>query len=152
MQSVLAPEDENPDDPVQRILNDAKRTELEDRYGARFIRVGETRLPPEVEGEWLDYIAEFHRQLEGAENISVRAFVEFPEARALADLPESQVEAELERLLDHLRGFDVFVHFPDYLGPSEAYRFLVEVLLDTEMMDIRISGMRYHFDYEEFEN
>jgi hypothetical protein len=152
MPAVIAPEDdENPDDAIQRILNDAKRSDLEERYGARFIRVGTTRLPPEIESDFLDYISEFHRQLETAENISVRAFVEFPVARPIADLAESEVEAELEHLLDHMSRFEVFVHFPDYVRPSEAYRFLVEVLLDAEMMDIRIPGMRNHFDYEEFE-
>jgi hypothetical protein len=152
MLAVIAPEDdENPDDIVQRILNDAKRSELEQRFGARFMQVSNAKIPPEVFGEWLNHIEEFHRQLETAETITVRAFAEFPEARPIADLPESEIETELEHLLDHLSEFDVLVHFPDYVGASEAYRFLVEVLLDTEMMNIRIPGMRSHFDYEEFE-
>ncbi len=143
--------DDNPDDQIERILNDAKRKELEARFGAQFVRVGKGRLPPEIEGEFLDYIAEFHHQLQNAEEVPVRQFIGFPEVRAVADLPESEVESEIERLLDHLNRNEIFVDFPDHVEAPEAYRFLVEELLDAKITDIRIPGMRFHFLYDEFE-
>lgn len=141
---------EDSQDEIQRLLNDAKRTELRERYGMVFSGAGKTRLPPEVEGDWLDHIAEFERQLESAAQVSLREFVGFPEARPVKDVPDSEVESELERLLEHLAGHEVFVDFPDHIGDAAAYRFVVERLLDEEIMEIRIPGTRLHFIYEEF--
>jgi hypothetical protein len=137
-------------DEIQRLLNDAKRSELEKRYGAKFFRPENSRMPPEVEGMFLDHVEEFERQFEVAETIPLRQFVGFPVARAIADLPASAVEDELEALLDRLAEHEVFVDFPDEVEAPEAYKFIVEELLDEEVLDIRIPGMRLHFIYGEF--
>jgi hypothetical protein len=142
--------DEDSDDQIQRLLNDAKRADLEERYGMHFVRAANSTLPPEVEGEWLDHIAEFERLLESADEIPLRQFVGYPEARALADLPASEVETELTRLLETLYQHDIVIDFPDEVEAAEAYRFIVEELLDEEIADIRMPGTRKHFVYEEF--
>jgi hypothetical protein len=138
-------------DEIQRLLNEAKRTQLQEQYGMVFSHAGKSSLPPEVEGDWLDHIAEFERQLEGAAQISLREFVGFPEVRAVKDVPDSEIESELAHILDHLAGHEVFIDFPDHIGDAAAYRFVVERLLDEEIMDIRMPGTRLHFIYEEFE-
>jgi hypothetical protein len=134
-------------DAIQRLLNDAKRAELEEQYGMRFSRVGESIIPPEVEGEWLDHITEFERQLECAEDVPLRQFVGYPHAPALLDIPSSEIGVELERLLGHMGRHNVYVDFPNGVEAAEAYRFIVEELLDEEIADIRMPGMRKHFVY-----
>jgi hypothetical protein len=132
-------------DAIQRLLNDAKRTELEERYGMRFSRIGNSEIHPELEAQWLDHIAEFQRCLEGGEQITLREFVGFPEVRPLKEIDASEIEGELERLLDQLAEHEVFVDFPDSIEAALAYRFVAEELLDEEICDIRMPGMRLHF-------
>jgi hypothetical protein len=142
-------ESEDPQDAVQRLLNDAKREELAERYGMSFSRVGDGTLSPEVEGEWLDHIAEFERRLDVAEQVTLRRLVDFPPVRHLADIPPGELEAELGRLLGHLENHDVLVDFPNPVTAAAAYRFITEDLLDEQIDDVRMPGMRMHFIFEE---
>ncbi|HEX2613436.1 MAG TPA: hypothetical protein VHO02_07570 [Fibrobacteria bacterium] len=141
------PSPENSDDAVQRLLNDAKRAEIEERYGAKFFSPKHSRIPPEIEGEWLAHVEEMERRMENAEQVPLRQFVELPFARALADLPAEAVEEELETLLDHFAKREVYVDFPDEVEAPEAYRFIVEELLDEPVLDFRMPGTRMHFVY-----
>lgn len=136
-----------PEDAVQRLLNDAKRGEIEERYGAKFLRPKGSRIPPEVEGEWLAHVEEMERRMQAAVPIPLRRMVELPFVRALADLPASAVEEELEALLEYLATRDVFVDFPDEVEAPEAYRFIVEELLDVSVLDLRMPNTRMHFVY-----
>ena len=140
---------ENTDDAIQRLLNDAKRAELEARHGAKFIRPPHSRIPPAVEGEWLAYIEEFELRMESAREVPLRMLVDLPYACPLADLPESLVEAELVALLERFARHEVFVDFPEEVEAAEAYRFIVEELLDEPVLDLRMPGTRMHFVYGE---
>lgn len=151
----------DPDDPVtppsddlperaQRIVNDLKRKELEERYGAAFSSPDESEIPAEVEAQWLENIDEFERQFENAAQIPLREFIGSPSVRPLADIPPAELEAELNALLDLLAEHDVSVDFLREVDDAEAYRFITEELLDEEIDDIRVPGMVLHFIYEEF--
>lgn len=151
----------DPDDPVtppgddlperaQRIVNDLKRKELEERYGALFSSPDESKIPSEVEAQWLENIDEFERQFENAARIRLREFVGSPAVRLLADIPPAELEAELNALLDLLAEHAVSVDFLREVDDAEAYRFITEELLDEEIDDIRVPGMVLHFIYEEF--
>ena len=61
------------DDQIQRDLNDAKRRQIEERYGG-FFSPRDSSLPPDIESEWLESIAEFERQFASAEPTTVRHF------------------------------------------------------------------------------
>ena len=139
--------DANADDAVQRLLNDAKRAEIEERYGAKFFRSASSRIPPELEGAWLAHVEEFERRMAAARTVPLREFAELPFVRALADLPASAVEEELEALLEHLAVRDVFIDFPDEVEAPEAYRFIAEELLDVPVLDLRMPNTRMHFVY-----
>ncbi len=145
---------DNPDndfqDRIQRIMNEYKREELADKYGANFSEGSNPDLPPEIEAQWLNYVEEFERQYENATQIPLRQFVGFPSIRPLADIPTSEVEAELDRLLDLLAEHSVYVDFLNDVEVEEAYRFISEELLDEEIDDMRIPGMNLNFIYEEF--
>ncbi len=144
------PEDSESQDTVQEMLNDVKRTELQERYGMQFHRVGNSKAPPEIEAQWLDHVEEFERQFETAEEIPLRQFVGFPETAPIESLAPDAIEDALETLLEHLAKHEVFVDFPDEVEAPEAYRFITEELLDEHVIDIRIPGMRCRFLYEEF--
>lgn len=135
---------------AQHIVNDLKRKELEERYGAVFSAPDESEIPSEVEAQWLENIDEFERQFENVAEIPLREFIGSPSVRPLADIPPSEVAAELDALLELLGENEVVVHFPDEIDEVEAYRFITEELLDEEIDDIRVPGMVLHFIYEEF--
>jgi|GEM_PF-2059348 len=149
---VIADPDEpnepvNPDDDIQRLLNDAKRDDIARRYGGKFLRPPHARMPPELEGEWLSLIEEFERRLQTAATVPLREIVDVPFAPPLADLPESAVENELFALIDRFAAHNVIVEFPDDVDIAEAYRFLAEELLDESVLDLRGPGTRMHIVY-----
>ncbi len=144
----------NPDDDfqdrIQRIMNEYKREEIADKYGAHFSEGSNPDLSPEIEAQWLNYVEEFERQFENATRIPLREYVGSPSTVSLADIPDSEVEAELDRLLDLLAEHSIYVDFLNDIEIEEAYRFISEEILDEEIDDMRIPGMNLHFIYEEF--
>ena len=142
--------DDDFQDHIQRLINEHKRQELNDKYGANFSSESNPQMPPEMESEWLDHIDEFERQFENAEQISLRQFIKSPTIRSLDQIPPPEVENELNHLVDILANYGIVVDFLYDVEPTEAYRFISEELLEEEIDDISIPGMRCHFIYEEF--
>jgi len=143
----------NPDDYrhlIQRAENDARRKELEEKYGGKFERVDESKLTPEMEAEWLDHLEEFEKQFANAGRISLREYIGNPTFAPLAALSPAQITRELARAQDLLAANNVYVDFLNEVLETEAYRFITQELLDEEIDDIRIEGMNLHFIYEEF--
>lgn len=140
---------ENPQDSIQRALNDQKRKHLEEQCGVHFFQ-GDLRMPPDAEGDWLGYIAEFERQYSAHKRIRVRAFVGHPAVQPLASIPPQELDATLEGLLELLLDNNIVIHFGRPVSDAEAYRFITEELLEEEMDDIRIDGMIHTFAYSDF--
>jgi hypothetical protein len=140
---------ESSDDQIRRSLNEQKKHELEEQFGAEFGPT-DSSLPADVEGEWLEQVAEFERQFSAKGRTSVRAFVGDPPVRPLASIPPSELESELEELLGVLFANNVVVHFGRPVSDAEVYRFITEELLDQEIDDIRMEAMTHSFLYEEF--
>jgi len=136
-------------DRIQRALNERKRKDLEEKYGARF-SFSESDAPPEIIGEWLDTVEEFERQFQGAAKTTVRAYAGNPRCTPPSLLSPPQVPGELRRLIDHLGAHAIAVQFDRTVPPAEAYRFIVEELFDMEIDDVRIAGMTHSFVYEDF--
>ncbi len=136
-------------DRIQRALNERKRKDLEEKYGARF-SFSESDAPPEIIGEWLDTVEEFERKFQGAGKTTVRAYAGNPQATPATSLPPGEVRRELRRLIDHLGAHAIAVHFDRTVPPAEAYRFIVEELFDMEIDDIHVAGMTHSFVYEDF--
>jgi len=143
------PVDDDFRDRIQRILNEKKKDDLRDQYGAHFGE-GEEKLPPEVESEWLDNIAEFERQFENAKQITVRERIGNPTIKPLAEILDSELEAELNNLLELLSQNNIAIDFIHEQDDHETYRFITEELLNETMNDMRIPGMISNFIYEEF--
>lgn len=148
----MLPEDRESHDHVQRMLNARKREELTERYGAVFSPERAPSLPPEVEAEYLNHVEEFERQYENAATTTLRAFVGNPITPPVDDIADGELDAELNQLFGILTRNDVVVHFLQQPDDRETYRFLTEDLLNEEIVDIRIPGMRHCFVYEEFQD
>ena len=131
---------------IQEALSQAKRDTLRDQYGLAF-EYTDSRLPPEVESDWLDHILEFERQFEQAERITVRQRIGDPPIQSLSDLPLHAVGEAVTALLDLLAAHGIAVDFLGDVDELEAYRYLTQELLDQEMDDIRVEGMMTHFTY-----
>jgi hypothetical protein len=131
---------------TQEALSQAKKEKLRDEYGLEFEYVA-SHLSPEIENEWLDYLLEFERQFEQAKLTTVRERIGNPDLQPLSDLPLDRVGEALEALLELLAAYGIAVDFLGDVADAEAYRYLTEELLDEEMDDIRIEGMKTHFTY-----
>ena len=136
-------------DRIQRALNEAKRKELEEKYGARF-SFDDADAPPEIIGEWLQTVEEFERRFQAAGKTTVRAYAGDPPAPPLASIPAASMIAELRRLLEHLSAHAIAVHFDRTVPAEEAYRFIVEELFAMEIDDVHLDGMTHNFVYGDF--
>jgi hypothetical protein len=106
--------------------------------------------PPEPYNTWEEYFDDFDRQLEEAPQTTVRRRIGNPKIRPANEIPDSEIEAELDKLLELLYANNVVIDFIHDIGDREAYIFITEELLDETMDDIRIPDMYSHFIYEEF--
>ncbi|HUI09607.1 MAG TPA: hypothetical protein VL221_04715 [Bacteroidota bacterium] len=136
-------------DRIQRALNEQKRRELEEKYGARF-SFNDADAPPEVIGEWLQTVEEFERRFQAAGKTTVRAYAGNPEAPLPSAVPPAFMVAELRRLLEHLSAHAIAVHFDRTVPAREAYRFIVEELFEMEIDDVHLDGMTHNFVYGDF--
>lgn len=136
-------------DAVQRARNTLKRQELERKYGARFA-YNEADASPAVIGQWLDCVEEFERLFHAAGQTTVRAYTGNPQFPSPSTLSPRRVSQELRALLNHLGAYAIAVHFDRTVPPAEAYRFIVEELLDHQMDNVRIKGLTHNFRYGNF--
>jgi len=137
------------EDRIQRALNQAKREELRQKYGAEF-RSGSRAIPPEVESHWLHEIEEFERRFDQAPQVSVRRFVGDPPVRLLGDIRPDDLPDETNRLLEILRCNNIEICFGRDLSDGEMYRFITEEIFVQTIADLRIDGLTLTFLYEEF--
>ncbi|MBK9051477.1 MAG: hypothetical protein IPL78_11335 [Chloroflexi bacterium] len=71
---------------MQESLIQAKREQLCEQYGMQVDQM-DSRLSPEGQNEWLDYILEFERQFEVAQTITVRERIGNPPVQSVEEIP-----------------------------------------------------------------
>jgi len=133
---------------IQEALNQAKKRELAEKYGAHFSEF--SKLPPEVEEQWLNNIEEFERQYQNSREITVRQFLGNPSFPLLEELPPEKVEEELASVLEYFAVHDVAVDCLAEVPNEELYRFVTTELMQAGINDVRIPGWTQHYIYEEF--
>ncbi len=141
--------DEDREDQIQRALNEAKKRELEEKYGAHFSSE-DSQAPPEIMSRFLSNVEEFELKYDNARRITVREFVGNPAFKRREEIPDDLLGAESSMVVEYLALHNVEIDFLEDVPPGERYRFITEELLDEETDDIRIEGMQHHFIYEEF--
>jgi hypothetical protein len=134
---------------IQKALNQAKKRELEEKYGALFSE-GAPQVPAEIESQWLDSIDEFERQFKDARRVTVREFLGNPRFTPLEEIHRERLEAELDGVLELLSLHDISVDSVAGVSDEDMYRFVTTELMDEEIDEIKIEGMTHCFIYEEF--
>jgi hypothetical protein len=141
---------DNDENKIQRALNEAKRKELEEKYGGMFGAINPD-LPPDIEASWLEHIDAFEAKFADAALVPIRTFVGNPDVRPLTEIPAPNVGIELKRLLEILELNDIIIDFGRREVPAEEkYRFITEELFNELIEDVRDSGMLTNFIYEVF--
>jgi hypothetical protein len=133
-------------DDVRQAMNEAKKQDLRERYGATFFS-GEKGIPVLVEDEWLNQVAEFERQFADRGMTTVRNFIGNPRITPLVEVPPHLLRAELDRLLNLLAENQIEIDYDGLVGTAETYDFITTELLDQEIEDTRIPGMVTVFVY-----
>lgn len=136
------------DHSIQRALNEVKKRELEEKYGARFSE--ESSLPPEIEAQWLSNIEEFELRFDNCRRVKVREFLKFPELRPIGDIEPEQLHSELERAVDLLADHNIVVDCLGEVSDQDLYQFLTTELMEEEIDDLKLDGYISHYIYEEF--
>jgi hypothetical protein len=106
--------------------------------------------PPEPYSTWEEYFDDFDRQLEEAQRTTVRRKIGNPPIRLSNEIPYSEIEEELDKLVELLYDNLIVIDFIHDIDDRKAYLFITDELLDEPMDDIRIPNMYSHFIYEEF--
>lgn len=134
---------------IQRLLNEAKKRDLQEKYDANF-GGSDSSLSPEAESSWLQYIEDFERLTSQAALVTVRKYIGDPEFSKYDTIPIERRSDEMQAVIVLLNEHQINVDFLAEVPEDEKYRFLTEELMDQEIEDIRIEGMFTNFIYEEF--
>jgi hypothetical protein len=134
-----------------RTENEIKKIKLALEHGMDLSNsYSDADLPPEVEGEFLDYMQQWEDQFAQRKMIAIYDFIDKPAFRPLPDIPEAEVGTELNRVLEILQQHSIVLDTLCDVADRELYRFITEELFVLETNDIRIEGMMHCYTYEEF--
>lgn len=140
---------ESEEERIQRALNESKKRELEEKFGAKFGK-GEGEVPPEIESQWLSNIEQFELQFKNAKRVTVREYVGHPDFKPLDQIPREQLAEELGKVLDYLESHGVGVDFICDVADDVAYKFVLDEIMGHEIDDMHLPGWMTRFIYEEF--
>lgn len=132
----------------QKIDNELKKKELEEKHGAFFSNNG--NLTPEFEGQWLENIEAFEKQYDKAEPITVFDYIGKPQYKKYNELDDEVTSEKLDGLLELMNEKGVSLSTLCEVDDKELYRFITEELFEYEMDNMRMPGMMSCFIYEEF--
>lgn len=134
---------------AQRALNESKRLHLQEQFGME-TSFTHPDLDPQVEGEFLDYVTEFERQWQSAEQTSVWEFIGKPPLISPSQLTDAEIPVETDRLMSILQDHNITINWPDEVTDREFYEGIVGPLMQAEIFSIKIPGMMHGFIFEEF--
>lgn len=134
-----------------RIENELKKMKLMLEHGGDFYQSPEeSHLHPEVEGKFLDSIERFEKAYHNTKRISVYDFLGKPEYRKADTIPDSEINADLEKIMNVMNENQMALDTICEVDDRILYRFITEELFFKETDDMRIEGMMHCFIYEEF--
>lgn len=132
--------------------NEFKKLKLSIEHGPSYFGKGNSNLPPEIEGQFLDYISNFEKAYQNAKPISVFEKIGSPEFKLSATLTDDEIDVELERILGIMGQNGLAIDMlADYENESRLlYNFITEELFSHEIDNMNVPGMVTNFIYEEF--
>jgi hypothetical protein len=136
-------------DKIQRSLNESKKDQLAEEFGM-LKSFFNSRLDPEIEGEFLDYILEWERANAVAQETTVWEFLGKPGIVPIDGLTVEEMERELDRIYAIMDENQMALDCINAIEIRELYEFVSGEFMKTECSDMRIPGMTHRFIYEEF--
>lgn len=132
--------------------NEFKKLKLCIEQDADYFNKDNTDIPPEIEGQFLDYITDFENASKNAKQITVFERLGKPEYKAESTLSNGEIRIELEKIeilmQNHGINLDVLADYPD--EERLIYKFITEELFEHKITDMNIRGLQTCFIYEEF--
>ena len=132
--------------------NEFKRLKLSLEHDAIFPENIKSNLPPEIEGQFLDYVMNFEEQYKNVKQTTVFEKIGKPDFKTADALNDDELKIELERIETIMQNCNLTLDvICDYENEERLiYTFITEELFQHEIDDLNISGMITHFTYEEF--
>ena len=96
------------------------------------------------EARFLAEMAEFERQMETQQMVTVLERIGSPTVIPPADLAEADVPAALDALIDRFVAHNICIDFFGDYSPMEMYQAIVEDLLDQEIVQLTAPGWVSH--------
>jgi hypothetical protein len=143
----------NSDDELERLRmeNELKKMKMMLEHGAVFSGPsGDRKLDPLIENEFLKSVEAFENAYQDAKPVLLYDFIERPDFIPVEEIPDSQISAELDRIMSILNKNGIQLDTICDVEEREIYRFVTEELFRHEMDNMRIPGMMNCFIYEEF--
>jgi len=147
------PEDEKfSDDPEEnlRLENEFLKMKMMVESGGIIGGNGDSKLPPEIENQWLKNVIEFERTYANAKPQKIVDLLGKPSFQNEKDLDDKKFKTEFIRLNKLLMDHNINV---DFIAPQTdrvKYHFITRELFDHETDFIPVKGMTTNFIYEEF--
>jgi hypothetical protein len=107
-------------------------------------------MPPEIEGQFLDYIQEWEDQYAQRKMTTVFNMAGGPVFRPVGEIPDEEISAALDEAMELLNKHTIHVDTLCDVDDRELYRFITGEFLSEKINDIRIEGMMHSFIYEDF--
>ena len=132
-----------------REVNELKKLKLALESGAIFSD-SESMLSPELENEWLTHIEQFEKGHQNSKIVKIDDYAGNPEFRNESEIPDSEIEFELKKILDKLLSKGIVMETICDIEPRILYRFITEEFLKGETDDFTMEGYTSHYIYEEY--
>jgi hypothetical protein len=132
--------------------NDFLKMKLMLEQGAHFGGDGETKLPAELENEFLKNIMAFEKQFEQQKKIKLFDKIGRPlHFKPVNEIPDSEIDKAWNNIHAFLgeQGINLDVCSPN-ISNRELYRFTIEELFEQEMDDMDLPGWTNNYIYDEF--
>lgn len=142
-------------------LNDEEKLKAENEFlkmklmleqGAQFGGDGETKLPAELENEFLQNVMAFEKQFEERKTIKLFDKIGQPQQfKPENEIQDSEIDKAWNDLSNYLseHGINLDTCSPN-ISSRELYRFTIEELFEHEMDDMNLPGWSTNFIYDEF--
>lgn len=128
--------------------NNLLKLKLGVEYGMHMEDLSE--LSPALQNEWLKSVYAFEQSFKNGKRVKVYDYIGRPTFCKWDTLTSDQTRTELQRLELIMENNSVELDCICKYDDAVIYRFITEELFQHEMDDMRVTGMTYHFTYEEF--
>jgi len=141
------------DEEKLKAENEFLKMKLMLEQGAHFDETDiQFEISPQVENEFLNYIAAFERQSQNPKYITVFDKIGRPSHfKKVSEITDSEIDKAWHELSAYLQQHNIGL---DVCSPNisvrELYRFTTEELFLHEMNDMNIPGLNTNFIYDEF--